>query len=100
LIHMNERNLVSIIAVSSVVLLLFSGWGMSSHMLGLGYMGMWGGMGLGMGLFWVLALIGVYMLFTTTRPNTELDRAKSIARERYARGEISEEEYKKIINHL
>ena len=97
---MNERNLVSIIAVSAVILLLFSGWGMGSHMWGLGYMGMWGGMGLGMGLFWVLAIIGVYVLFTTTRPNAELDRAKSIARERYARGELSEEEYKKIINHL
>jgi len=95
---MNERNLASIIAVSAVIILLFSGWGMGGHMWGLGYIGLWGGMGLGMGLLWVLALIGVYILFTTTRP--ELDNAKSIARERYARGEISEEEYKKIINHL
>ena len=97
---MNERSLVGVIAVSAVILLLLGGWGMGSHMWGPAYMGMWGGMGLGMGLFWVLALVGVYMLFTTTRPNAELDRAKSIARERYARGEISEEEYKKIISHL
>ena len=97
---MSERNLYIIIAIVAVATVLFGGWGMGS-MMGPGFMTGWGGMGLGMGFFWVLVIIGLFLLFNGGRIGARTDdRARTIARERYARGEITKEEYDEIIKNL
>ena len=76
---------------------------MGSHMWGPGMIIGWGGMGLGMGFFWILILIGYFLLFSERyykRSYDDHDRAKQIARERYARGEISEKEFEELMNKL
>ena len=62
----------------------------------------WGWMGLGAILFIILTVIGIYLLLTGyMRPRrVKEDRALAIARERYARGEITKEEYDKIYRNL
>jgi putative membrane protein len=57
--------------------------------------GMMGWMGL-MGLFWLVLIAGgvaVVIWAIIRRPGGERDRAQAILRERFARGEISEEDY-------
>ena len=80
---------------------------------GFGFMGGWGGFGGWMMIFWVLLI--VLFVFGVARMgrwhhmggccSMEHDghdsrNAVDIARERYARGEISEEEFKKIKKDL
>ncbi len=73
-----------------------------------GYYGSWmmgggfGLMGIGMILFGLLVLAGLYLVFSGYRPNwhSRSDSALAIARERYARGEITQEEYEKIRKSL
>jgi len=62
----------------------------------------WGWMGLGMILFWVLIGVGIYLLLGGyVRPRRgEDDRALVIARERYARGEITLEELEEMKRNL
>jgi len=67
-------------------------------------MGWWGyaGMGIGMVLFWVLVIGGIVALVIfvsgdrTTRqgPSVDVPSAEQILAARYARGEISETEYR------
>ncbi len=80
----------------------WDGWG---HMGG-GWAWLWGGF---MMLFWVgLIALVVWLVARTvsgsrpaTRPELSgLDRARDILSERYARGEISTEEYHDRITHL
>jgi putative membrane protein len=98
---MKERSLYIIIAVVAVASILFGGWGMGSHMWGPGFMTGWGGMGLGMGFFWVIVIIGLFLLFNGGRIGVRTDdRARAIARERYARGEITKEEFDEITKNL
>lgn len=76
-------------------------------MMGYGGFGYGGGMGLFGGLFGLLVVAGiVYLVVYITRSprhhgysgaNTS---AREIAAQRYARGEITEEEYQRIINNL
>ena len=60
----------------------------------------WGGMGLGMLLFWVLLIAGFVMLVRCSRGSGTCgkgERGKSaldLLKERYARGEIGQEEFK------
>ncbi|HMQ29075.1 MAG TPA: hypothetical protein PKD53_00035 [Chloroflexaceae bacterium] len=74
---------------------MMSGFGV---MAGLGWLGM-----LTMLLFWVgvLALViwGVSNLFPTRQLTTETD-AVEIVRQRFARGEISREEYLQVVETL
>lgn len=74
---------------------MMSGFGM---MAGMGWLGM-----LTMLLFWVgvLAMViwGVSNLFPTRRLTTELD-AVELVRQRFARGEISREEYLQAVETL
>jgi putative membrane protein len=98
----NNQNLISgVIIIGALSLLLFGGMRMGSHMYGTGMMFGWGGMGLGAGLFWVLILGGLFVLFSGRYSFTGRDdRAKEIARERFARGEISEKEFEDIMKRL
>ena len=74
---------------------MMSGFGMMASM---GWLGM-----LTMLLFWVgvvaLVIWGVSNLFSTRQPGPEID-AVEIVRQRYARGEISREEYVQAIQTL
>lgn len=79
-------------------------------MMGFGGFGYGGGYGMGIlgWVFQIIVLIGVAYLILylvrsfTHRENTtrSSSNAKEIAAQRFARGEISEEEYKKIIDSL
>lgn len=70
------------------------GWG------GGGGMWLWGGL---MMLFWV-ALVAAVVWFVATRsgprPTAPADRAREILAERYARGEITGEEYRERLDTL
>jgi putative membrane protein len=74
----------------------YYGWG--SGMMGGGF----GWMSIGMLIFGLLVLAGIFLLFSSYRPHLygRRDDALMIARERYARGEISQEEYEKIRKNL
>jgi putative membrane protein len=97
---MSEKIFIGIIAIGALALSM-GGWGMGSHMWGPNMMFGWGGMGLGMGLLWVMILAGLYFLFADRRyMNRDEGQAKKIARERYARGELSKEEFEQIMERL
>ena len=77
-------------------------WGWHDGMWSDGHMAGWGGWGWGMmllGLLWMALLIGlpVYFIYwLTTRPRTDgrgEDSALAVLQERYARGEIDDEEF-------
>ena len=62
-------------------------------------MGWWGyaGMGIGMVLFWALAIAGIValvMYVSGGRQNRQPESAEQILAARFARGEISETEYR------
>jgi len=61
-----------------------------------------GWMGLGMILFWGLVVAGVYLVARSLWPRYHYGRddAREIARERYARGEITQEEYEELRRNL
>jgi putative membrane protein len=63
----------------------------------------WGGMGIGMGVVWILlilAVAAVVMLLVNRPAGTSGDRSIEIARERYARGEITHEQFDELKRHL
>jgi putative membrane protein len=56
-----------------------------------------------MWVFWIaLVTLGVWLVMRRTRPSEErgLDSARRILAERYARGEISSEEYRERLDQL
>ncbi|MCW4040633.1 MAG: SHOCT domain-containing protein [Candidatus Bathyarchaeota archaeon] len=61
-------------------------------------LGGWGFMGVGMLIIGALIIIGTYFLFTEfARPRSYQRRdALDIARQRYARGDITQEEFERI----
>jgi len=75
---------------------------MGSWMMGPWLMWGWGWMGLGVILFIILIVIGIYLFLSGYgRPGrVEENRALAIARERYARGEITKEEYDELYTSL
>ncbi len=77
---------------------------MGSWMMGPWMMWGWGGgwMGFVAILFFILIGIGIYLFLSGyLRPRrVEADRALDIARERYARGEITKEEYDEVYRNL
>lgn len=63
----------------------------------------WAGFGLAHLLWWALVIAGAVWLVRSLaggRGPLREDRAESILRERYARGEISQEEYDERLRHL
>lgn len=73
---------------------------MLGHMNGYG----WGGMGVGMVLWWVLlaAALALLIRYVTQRgkEKDELKDARGMLDERYARGEIGREEYEQTKHDL
>jgi putative membrane protein len=75
---------------------------MGSWMMGPWLMGGWGWMGFAAILFIILIGVGIYLFLSGyVRPRrVEENRALAITRERYARGEITKEEYDEIYRNL
>ena len=104
MVKMRERDLLALAAVVVVVLAVLSFTGGGMGMMGPWMMGPWmgGWGGIGMILFWVLIGLGIYMIWGGyARPRRGREgRALAIARKRYARGEITGEEYEEIRKNL
>ena len=83
------------------------GWnGMGSGMMGPGMMG-WGGIGYGWWMplvgviFLVVLIVGLYLVFSADRrPERLATTALEILKERYAKGEITEEQYQRMKNEI
>jgi putative membrane protein len=101
---MNNQKIITSLLLVGVVAVMLSGiWYISPSMWGTEMMHGWGGMGWGMGFFWILILLGFFLLFSERYPIQNYDgrdRAIEIARERYARGELTEEEFKQVMRNL
>ena len=77
-------------------------WGMDFPVMESRMMGGWGLIGLAVVLFGVLIIVGAYILlqgFVTPRRD-EHNRPLALAKERYARGEITLKEFEEIKKHL
>lgn len=113
--RMQARDIAAVVAVIGVIILLFSLFGL----LGGGMMGPWmmgqplfGGfwwMWIMMALFWILIVGGIaWLVVQLTRqgetagmgPRPRGRRPLDILRERYARGEISRDEYEQMRRDL
>ena len=74
------------------------------HMFGDYGMGMGGGGMIFMALFWVVIIVGaIYLIKLLTDKGgngAQTESAEEILKKRYAKGEISQEEYDKIKNDL
>jgi putative membrane protein len=93
-----------------VILPMFGMW-MWAPMMGRGMMGGWGyssGMGWGFMLagllipllFIVLIIVGAYLWLTSRKEPVGGDKALAILDERYAKGEITKEQYLEMKEHL
>ena len=95
--NMNERTLLILFSILSVVpgIFLIIGGGMG-FMMGSGIMGEFES--IGMAIFWILIIVGAYLLLLNrVQPNGyERHNPLKIASERFACGEISVEEYEEI----
>jgi len=104
MMKMNEKGLFAMAGVMVVALaVIYLTGGGTGFMMGSGMMGPWalgggGWMGLGMVVFWMFLIAGFYLLVTNNRSRNLFpeNRALGIAQERYARGEITQEEFEKI----
>ena len=100
---MYSKNMALLI-VGAVLVLAFasmaSGGGMGFNMMGPGMMGGWAGPWTW--VLWIVLAAGLYLLVTrTTVPRSRgHGGALAIAAERYARGEITAEEFEKIKDSL
>lgn len=106
---MEGRNVTIWLAL--IAILLFLAFVFISAFSPMSYYGMMGpwmmGPWMGFGWMWMpliailfLALIGVGVYFLITGSKTQQDRALEIARERYARGEMTKEEFDRIKRDL
>jgi putative membrane protein len=108
MMKMREKSLFAMAGVMIVALafIYLTGGGMG-FIMGPGMMGSWafgggGWMGLGMIVFWIFLIVGLYLLVANYRSSSPIpgNRALEIAQERYARGEITQEEFEKIKESL
>ena len=108
MMKLNEKSLFAMAGVMVVALafIYLTGGGMG-FMMGPGMMGPWalgggGWMGLGMVVFLMFLFAGFYLLVANNRSNSPIpgNRAMAIAQERFARGEIAQEEFEKIKESL
>lgn len=108
-----QRDTAIVIVVIVAVILLFGLMG--GGMMGTGMMGGWGGYGfsplwgIAMAVFWVLVIAGavwfVVWLFregrlSGTTPGPGGDNALEILRQRYAKGEITKEQFDRMRRDL
>jgi uncharacterized membrane protein len=104
MMKMNEKGLLAMAGVMVVALAFtYITGGGTGFMMGPGMMGGWapgggGWMGKGMIVFWIFLIAGFYLLATNNRSMNPFpgNRALVIAQKRYARGEITQEEFAKI----
>jgi putative membrane protein len=108
MMKLNEKSLFAMagVMVLALAFIYLTGGGMG-FMMGPGMIGPWalgggGWMGLGMVVFWMFLILGFYLLATNNRSRNLFpsNRALAIAQERYARGEITQEEFEKIKESL
>jgi putative membrane protein len=108
MMKLNEKSLFAMAGVMVVALafIYLTGGGMG-FMMGPGMMGTWalgggGWMGLGMVVFSMFLIAGFYLLVANNRSINPIpgNRAMAIAQERFARGEIAQEEFEKIKESL
>jgi len=111
---MRQREVAALIIIASVLVFSALGWGFTYPFVRRGVMGPWmmgfGGMWLMMlaaAVFWVMIGLGIYLFITGywAKPakesqTSEYDKALAIARERYARGEITLEQFEEIKKNL
>ena len=114
---MAERSSVGVVVVLALLLvgLLFIipivGMGLWGPMMGCGMMGGWGypgGIGWGFTfvgmlipfLFIILVVVGAYFLLAHRGETGESQRALTVLNERYAKGEITKEQYLEMKEHL
>lgn len=103
-----QKLLIGALVIGAVSFSFLGGCGLGASTWGAGMMGGWGGMmsgwggmGLGMGFFVVLFIVGVFLLFSDRFSlRGGYDNAKDIARERFARGEISQDEFEELMKRL
>lgn len=105
---------IAVAVIAGVILLisllgLISGWMMGPWMMGQPFVGGFWWMWIMMAFFWVLIIGGVVWLVVRLTqqaetagagPRTRGGRALEILRERYARGEISRDEYERMRRDL
>ncbi len=104
MMKVTEKGLFAMAGVMVVALaFIYLTGGGTGFMMDPGMMGTWalgggGWMGLGMMVFWMFLITGFYLLVTNNRSINLFpgNRALAIAQERYARGEITQEEFAKI----
>jgi putative membrane protein len=112
---MNGRSSTGVVGVVVLLLIgllvILSMFGMWAPMMGRGMMGGRGyssGMGWGFMLagmlipllFIVLIIVGAYLWLTSRKEPVEGDKALAILDERYAKGEITKEQYLEMKAHL
>ena len=116
---MNERSSISVIVVLVLLLIgllfflpMFGMWGPvfrgRGMMWGYGYpyemgWGGWGFMFAGMLvplLFVILVVVGAYLWLTSRKESAEGEKAITILNERYAKGEITKEQYLEMKENL
>ena len=102
---------VVVLLIGVLVILPLSGMWMWGHMMSRGMMGGWGypyWMGRGFiivgmlipFLFVVLIIVGAYLWLTSRREVAEDEKSSTILNERYAKGEITKEQYFEMKEHL
>jgi putative membrane protein len=115
---MAERSSVAVILVIVLLFIgllfllpMFGGWMWGPVMMGGGMMGRWGyplrtGWGFMFAgilipiLFIVLLVVGAYLLISPRREPIESEKAIAILNERYAKGEITKEQYLEMKQQL
>ena len=89
--------ILAILVVGSLLWSSFYGWQGGYGMMGPGWGVMGGFMGIGMVIFWGLIIWGIVVLVRGVVPGNhysgQSDSALEVLKRRYARGEISKEEF-------
>jgi len=88
--------ILAILVVGSLLWSSFYGWQGGYGMMGPGWGVMGGFMGIGMVIFWGLIIWGIIVLVRGGAPGCgsgQSDSALEVLKRRYARGEISKEEF-------
>ena len=105
-----SETIILILLVAIVVILVVGAFSMVGMMRGCGMIGMmgWSGMGYGWWMplggvaFLIILIVGLYLLFSAYHKPERLPstNAIEILKQRYAKGEITDEQYQKMKKEL